>query len=331
MKEAYAAASHWPTRSCPATPHHHPAQQTSDRRTPAVAHASSVTATSSGTITTTWTTASSRRTPAGKPAASAPAFLDAKEHRRFAELADACRRERYIGICYGPPGVGKTLSARHYAAWDQLEPWLDRCHRTGHEGSAAPDMPSHARTALYTPAVGITPSRIHHEVEQLGRRLDYAIDEHLHPTRELFRDPPERSYAELLIVDEADRVKTTALEALRDFFDRRRLGLILIGMPGRYPQLYSRIGFAHQYRPLSADELRFVLTHHWRTMGLELAAEDFTDTEAIATVARITNGNFRLVNRLFSQIRRVLEINSLTTITREVIETAREGLVIGQP
>jgi Holliday junction resolvasome RuvABC ATP-dependent DNA helicase subunit len=89
--------------------------------------------------------------------------------------------------------------------------------------------------------------------------------------------------------------------------------------------------FAHQYRPLSADGLRFVLTHHWRTLGLELAAEDFTDTEAIATVARITNGNFRLVNRLFSQIRRVLEINSLTTITREVIETAREGLVIGQP
>lgn len=132
-------------------------------------------------------------------------------------------------------------------------------------------------------------------------------------------------------------MKTTALEALRDFFDRGQIGLLLIGMPGlekrlaRYPQLYSRIGFAHQYRPLSADELRFVLTRHWRTLGLELADKDFTDTEAIATVARITNGNFRLVNRLFAPNRRVLEINNLTTITREVIETAREGLVIGQP
>lgn len=304
-----------------------------------MARASSVTATTNGTITTTWTAwQQSRQAPAREPAAAPPpsSFLVTKEHRRFAELADACRRERYIGICYGPPGVGKTLSARHYARWDQLEPWLER-HPTRDEDRSAPDALAHASAALYTPAVGISPSRIHHEVQQLARRLDYATDEHRHPTRELFRDPPERSYVELLIVDEADRVKTTALEALRDFFDRRPIGLILIGMPGlekrlaRYPQLYSRIGFAHQYRPLSADELRFVLTHHWRTLGLELAAKDFTDTEAIATVARITNGNFRLVNRLFAQIRRVLEINNLTTITREVIETAREGLVIGQP
>jgi hypothetical protein len=44
---------------------------------------------------------------------------------------------------------------------------------------------------------------------------------------------------------------------------------------------------------------------------------------------RITGGNFRLVQRLFSQIDRLLRINELQTITQEVVEAAREQIVIG--
>ena len=39
--------------------------------------------------------------------------------------------------------------------------------------------------------------------------------------------------------------------------------------------------------------------------------------------------NFRLLHRLLTQIARVVDINALTQVTREVVETARESLVIG--
>ena len=127
----------------------------------------------------------------------------------------------------------------------------------------------------------------------------------------------------------------SGIEQFREIYDAGNIGLIFIGMPGlekklsRYPQLYSRVGFAHQYRALSQEEMRFMLSHYWERLDLKMNPNDFTDAEAIVAITRITNGNFRLLNRLFRQIQRVIKINELNCITAEVVEAARECLVIG--
>jgi len=265
-------------------------------------------------------------------------FIATKEYRRFTEFADAVRRETFIGLCYGPAGVGKTLSARRYARWDKVEELLLGWGRRQDSDAAVYAALARSRTAFYTPTTTCTPKQLDHDLDQLLSRIDICVAQHRRaqttlPCSILAGSTP--AVVDLLIVDEAERLTQPSLDHLRDRFDRRAMGLVLIGMPGidrslsRHPQLYSRIGFAHQYRPLADDELAFVLTRHWSKLGLTLDLTDFTDAQAVAAVGRITRGNFRLVHRLFTQVARVMKINNLAIITSDVIETARSTLVIG--
>lgn len=265
-------------------------------------------------------------------------FLVTKEYRRFAEFCDACRRERYIGLCYGAPGVGKTLSARYYARWDEVGPVVEPRQRT-RPWPRRPDLVT-CHSVVYTPGVATSPREIEYALRGLCTSLDYLVDCARHATAhgdDGTYPLPEGITTELILVDEADRLKMPGLEQVRDVYDRSGVGLVLIGMPGlerrlvRYPQLYSRIGFVHHFRPLAAAELQFLLAHKWRQLGLTLAPDDFTDAEAVAVIARMTGGNFRLVQRLWSQIERILQINGLRTVTREVVEAARDQLIIGVP
>jgi DNA transposition AAA+ family ATPase len=303
------------------------------------------------------------------------AFVETREYRRFREFCDACRRYRYIGLCHGPPGVGKTLSARRYADWDRVEaaePYADsgdfRCD----------DVPGNG-CVFYTATVVNSPGQIQGGVFQLRqrmrelvrqairtesapviaaaqRKLEKARDDYL-VNHDWFagksarleraeaavarailtraqRDRGARDPTELLLVDEVDRIRMAGLEQLRAIFDDGGVGLVLIGMPGlerrlaRYAQLYSRIGFIHEFRPLGATEVRELLAG-WRPPGATLPDDLLADAEAVATIIRITGGNFRLLDRLLTQVARILEINALKSVTREVVEAAREVLVIG--
>ena len=262
-------------------------------------------------------------------------FIATKEHRRFTEFAEAVRKHRYIGLCYGTAGVGKTLSARRYAHWDLagslIETWPARDPSSATINAAL----ARSRTVFHTPPVLGTLRDLRATLNDHIMRVEVCVDDHLQRDVQGCRVIQCQPLVELLIFDEAERLSMTALECIRDLFDRTGVGVILIGMPGmekrlsRYPQLYSRVGFAHHYRPLQGDELSFVLTRHWRKLGLTLDDADFTDSQAIASIARITGGNFRLLHRLFVQIERILKINGLSVITDDVVEAARSTLVIG--
>ena len=296
-------------------------------------------------------------------------FVLTDEYQRFWEFCDACKRYRYIGLCYGPPGVGKTLSARRYTASDRLAKLDPNAESTA---SILEELERHG-AALFTPAVGNTPRQIAEGLHAARNRLYNLLDDRLR--RELepkieakraalskaasnardnrtdYKEAEKEFYAaldhyrharerlprpntSLIIIDEADRLKIASLEQVRDEFDRSEAGIVLIGMPGiekrlaRYPQLYSRIGFVHEFRALTKGQILKVLQTSWRPEGIILPIETFDD-ESLAAIVRITGGNFRLLHRLLSQIGRILEINALTSVTVPVVDAARESLVIG--
>jgi DNA transposition AAA+ family ATPase len=123
------------------------------------------------------------------------------------------------------------------------------------------------------------------------------------------------------------------LEQLRAVFDAGGIGLILVGMPGiekrlaRYPQFYSRVGFVHEFRPLSTKETNRLLMRGWCPAGVTLPE---MNSETVAAIVRTTGGNFRLLNRVLTQMERIAKINGLDRLDKTVVEAARQSLVIGQ-
>ncbi len=139
----------------------------------------------------------------------------------------------------------------------------------------------------------------------------------------------------LVIVDEADRLSIKSLEHLRDLSDRHCFGLILMGMPGlekrlaRYAQFYSRIGFVHEFKPLTEAEMRLLLATHAGDFGIIFDPTQLDAIEAQAAVIRITRGNFRLMERLFAQMRRIMTLNRVDAVSANIVQAARDCLVIG--
>lgn len=247
------------------------------------------------------------------------------------EFAEACAHYRYIGVCHGRPGVGKTRSAREFSNFPEL----------GGYGAMNPIAPAlseqvaRCRAVFYTVTVSNTPKTIDMvlgtDIMKIGfARRTVAVGS---PSGTTYEDA--RRACPLVIVDEADRLTIKSLEHLRDLADRHGFGLILMGMPGlekrlaRYAQLYSRIGFVHEFKPLTETEMRLMLARHAADFGISFDPTQLNAIEAQAAVIRITRGNFRLMERLFAQMRRIMTLNRIDNVTADIVQAARDCLVIG--
>ncbi len=258
-------------------------------------------------------------------------FLLTKEYLRFTEFANACAQYRYIGLCYGSPGVGKTMSARYYSAYDLVNQY-DRMNTVD---VATQQQLQQCKAVFHTIEITNTPKRLwislYNKMQILGTALLQAQGKMdiAQIALEAVQSCP------LVIVDEADRLKMNTLEQLRHIYDTYGFGLVLIGMPGiekklmRYAQLYSRIGFAHEFRPLGKKDLLPVIEQLCQSLDIKSNPNSTQHEQAINTIMAFTRGNFRLTQRLFGQIKRILQINQLEYLDKEVVEAARNLLVIG--
>jgi hypothetical protein len=110
-------------------------------------------------------------------------------------------------------------SALPTTGWDQIGDWLARSWVE--QGERGPEVLANASSVLWTPTVAVTPRQLDQQVPMLCRRFSAVVEHHRDPHG---GRPPQFAAGmwnvELLIVDEADRLKPAGLEQLRHYFDR---------------------------------------------------------------------------------------------------------------
>jgi hypothetical protein len=265
-----------------------------------------------------------------------PAFITTREYKRFPEFCSACKKSCYIGLCHGEPGVGKTISAAHFTGWDIFD-MPTRLNLSKFSGPP-PDAIVYCRALYYTAPVVNSPPSIYREIGRLRQSLDYvrkrAIENFRRQGKPLKSSILKDGY-NILVVDEADRLCTNGFELIRSIHDEERVAVILIGMPGierrlaRHKQLYSRVGFLHQFLPLDEQDVREVIAAQLSRTKLKLDESHQAAEETISSIVRITSGNFRLIDRIFDQITRIAEINRMPIVNSDMVESARSLLIIG--
>ena len=250
-------------------------------------------------------------------------FVDTKAYQLFVDLCEFCRAARVVGVCWGATGVGKTLAARRVCQWDIIEPRLPRYGVL--QGGPMPEGLM-LRAAFYTPPATITPKRLEQDIALLRWEVQSLYDiasgkqEQVLPMSGFIRS----DQLDLLIIDEANRLRPDEFEVLRDVFDRGQMGMVLVGWPGidrkvrALSQLAGRVGMRYVFEGLQEQEVLQLLQQYVQGRAVEM-----TPQVASAIIER-AKGSFQKVRVLLLQVEYLLRINQLSEVTLGVVDLACE-------
>jgi len=259
----------------------------------------------------------------------APFYIESTSFHSFSELADACREQTKIGMSFGRPGIGKSEASLRYSKWSLVETNL--ALRTG--VPIEPEKLLSCDTLYYKPGITVSPQRLKSELSLLKNRF---CDAKLRATS--WRKETDWATAlqtqqiNLIIIDEAHRLKYQSLEELRDLHERWAVGVVLIGDPGMERNLPRMFHFADRVRYVEKFEaLSPIDVTNYVDKQVELMAVPKPPDEVYPLIATYSRGNPRILGHLFALIQRLLKINSdiVHEITKEVVETAREMMLVG--
>lgn len=259
------------------------------------------------------------------------AFAETVEYRRFVQVCEAARRYRYISVCLGASGVGKTWAARHYAQWEYFEPLLS-ANGVVVSPTFSSDVPM-PRTAFYTPRVIATPKNIEQDLAMLLWGLQMIADAAGDVAGSVMQEavpksgPVRVTSVDLLVVDEVDRCSHISLEVLRDLFDRYPIGLVLLGRTDYARKLLnqhpvaSRVGVLHKFCVPSKVDASAFMQEQVRLLGLSI------EESALDVCMQKTEGNFRKIYLVLTHLDAMARRHGAFTVTVSEIDEAMARLL----
>ena len=271
----------------------------------------------------------------GRPDETLPitSFFQTHPYKNFVECCETCRRFRYVGICYGPAGVGKTVAARLYAEWDAVEP---RFPRTGVRMPVQGAERPYPRVAFYTPGRTVKPKQIENDVTLLVWSLQnlekIALHQHLEVS--LADEQLVSEQLELLIIDNVHRLDPMCMDVIQDVYDRYQIGVVLLGDEvlvqkhlKRLEHLRVRVGDVRPFFVLSRKEVAEMIPQFLLRLQLDFQSPQGLSLEQLTDdIYNATNGNLSLMRLFLTQIVVLLQKENTNVVTSHIVQRAYSKL-----